>query len=170
MPRSCKNKTDSFCYICGDVTFKKQKRPLNPLVCLAYELYFDCKVGDQDKAWAPKICCKGCYTSLTGWIRGEKRSMRFAVPMVLLEPTSCGEDCYFCMTKIVGISENSRHTVKYPKIPSAIRPEKHNDQLPVPDLPKNFVLEEALQTVKNIHSKQNYTDKIDNLRGGGGSL
>jgi hypothetical protein len=49
---ACQN---SFCYICGEVVLKSQRKPLSQLVRKAYELYFGCKVGDQDKIWALKI-------------------------------------------------------------------------------------------------------------------
>jgi hypothetical protein len=48
--------------------------------------------------------------------------MLFAVPLVWREP----KDCYFCLTNITGItSSKSKHTVKYPNVPSAMRPVPH---------------------------------------------
>jgi len=55
MPRKCVNHPDNFCYICGDLTFKDQRRNLTPVVTKFYKLYFGCKVGGQDKKRAPKI-------------------------------------------------------------------------------------------------------------------
>lgn len=49
MPRHYKNPADSFCYICGSRTLKEYKRRLTSHVKKLYELYFACKVGDQDK-------------------------------------------------------------------------------------------------------------------------
>jgi hypothetical protein len=49
MSRSCQNKPNSFSYICGEVELKSQRKPLPQLVRKAYELYFGCKVGDQDE-------------------------------------------------------------------------------------------------------------------------
>ena len=49
MSRGCVNDTNSFCYICGEFTTKVQRRNMTPLVKKAYELYFQCHIGDQDK-------------------------------------------------------------------------------------------------------------------------
>lgn len=49
MPRR-KNK-NSPNKLCGPVTFKNIKRNNNPY------LYFVIKFGEQDKSWAPHICC-----------------------------------------------------------------------------------------------------------------
>lgn len=57
MPRTCTNNANCFCYICGKMTFASQKRSITPMVKKAYHLYFGCKTSDQDKNWAPHICC-----------------------------------------------------------------------------------------------------------------
>ena len=97
-----------------------------------YELYFGCKVGDQDKNWAPHICCLTCVKRLTDWAKGS-RNMNFAIPMVWREPQDHSSDCYFCITQIKRISSKSKHTVKYPNLPSAMRPVPHSEDLPIPN-------------------------------------
>jgi hypothetical protein len=62
MPQNCVNSPDNFCYIYGEVTFLTRKVPLTPMVKKAYECYFGCKVGDQSKKWAPRVCCISCAT------------------------------------------------------------------------------------------------------------
>ena len=99
MPRGCRKSPDNFCYICGEITFKKQKRNLTPLIKKCYEHYFGCKVGDQDKDWAPHVCCVTCVKLLTGWVKGS-RHMPFAVPMIWREPKDHISDCYFCITNV----------------------------------------------------------------------
>jgi len=37
--------------------------------------------GDQDKSWAPHICCITCVRLLTGWVNGSCQIM-FAIPLV----------------------------------------------------------------------------------------
>ena len=64
MPRNCKNQADNFCYICGELTLKRNRRRLTPHVKKLYELYFGCRLGDQDKNWAPHICCVKCASSV----------------------------------------------------------------------------------------------------------
>ncbi|CAH2014076.1 unnamed protein product [Acanthoscelides obtectus] len=132
MSRKCVNNPDQFCYVCGDVTFASQRRSITPLITKAYQLYFGCKLGDQDKQWAPHICCNTCASSLRSWLNGKKRSMRFAVPMVWREPTNHINDCYFCMVPCVGqatgMSKKKKSVINYPNIPSAMRPVPHKNE------------------------------------------
>lgn len=133
MPRCCINKVDNFCYICGEVTLSSQKRKITPHIRKLYRHYFECAIGDQDKPWAPHICCLKCVSTLSGWAKGYNRAMPFAVPMVWREPTNHNNDCYFCMTPPVsGIRSNRKSTLVYPSIPSAIRPIPHDDLHPIP--------------------------------------
>lgn len=162
MPRKCINDPDNFCYVCGDLTFKEQRRSLTLLVRKCYELYFGCKVGDQDKNWAPHICCSTCVKRLTDWAKG-KRHMSFAIPMVWREPQNHLSDCYFCLTKIKGISTKSKHTVQYPNLPSAIRPVSHCVDLPVPQPPENVTIEDELDdiTTEAQHEQHDPTYSTD---------
>ena len=127
------NKANSFCYGCGDFTTVAQRRTIRT----AYFHYFDCKIGDQDKSWAPHICCKPCYNGLTAWFNGKKAAFNFAVPMVWREPRNHADDCYFCLTNITGFNASSRKKIKYPNLGFAMRPVPHSDDLPVPTPPVN---------------------------------
>ncbi|XP_076031864.1 uncharacterized protein LOC143019766 [Oratosquilla oratoria] len=135
MPRTCVNKADNFCYICGEVTFASQKRRITAMVRKAYHLYFGCKIGDQDKNWAPHICCNTCATNLRQWLNRKRKRMPFGVPMTWREPTNHTNNCYFCMVPPVrnGMSTKKKLSIVYPDIPSAIRPVPHREGLPVPD-------------------------------------
>ena len=95
------------------------------------------KIGDQDKSWAPHICCKPCYNGLTAWFNGKKAAFNFAVPMVWREPRNHADDCYFCLTNVTGSNASSRKKIKYPNLRSAMRPVPHSDDLPVPTPPVN---------------------------------
>ena len=131
MRRKYVNQTDSFCCVCGKVAFAAQKCALTQIVKKAYHLYFGCKFGDQDKSWAPHICCNSCSTNFSGWLNHKKRSMPFAVPMMWWEPTNHVTDCYFCMVPPLqhGTSKKKKKkcTLSYPNIPSAILPVPHGD-------------------------------------------
>ncbi|CAG9782959.1 unnamed protein product, partial [Diatraea saccharalis] len=80
MPRVCVNHPDNFCYICGQLTIKSQRRNLTPLVKNCYFNYFGFPVRNLDKTWTPSVCCAQCVSLLTSWAKGS-RHMPFAVPM-----------------------------------------------------------------------------------------
>ncbi|CAI9616281.1 unnamed protein product [Staurois parvus] len=143
MPRTCVNKADHFCYICGEINFISQKRRITGMIKKAYNLYFGCKIGDQDKSWAPHICCNSCGMALEQWLNGKKASMPFAVPMIWREPTDHLSNCYFCMVPpiVKGLNKKKKLSVHYPNIPSAIRPVPHGEGLPIPKAPESFVVE-----------------------------
>ena len=128
--RGCLNKANSFCYVCGVFTTVAQRRTITSLLRTAYFQYFDCKIGDQDKFWAPHICCKHCYNGLTAWFNGKKAAFNFAVLMVWRELRHHADDCYFCL-------HTSRKKIKYPNFRPAMRPVPHSDDLPVPTPPVN---------------------------------
>ena len=135
MPRVCVNSADNFCYICGEFTISSQKRVLTTRTRKAYHQYFGCKVGDQDKPWAPHICCNSCVTSLNEWLKKKRKAMPFAGPMIWREPTDHVNDCYFCLTPSMkkGFNSKKKSLIEYPNIPSAIRPVPHSDELPIPE-------------------------------------
>jgi hypothetical protein len=96
MSRNCVHSADKFCYTCGEVTFARQRKAVTAIVKKAYRLYFWCKIGDQDKSWAPHICWHKCATNLSQWLNGRRHAMPFAVPVVWREPSNHATDCYFC--------------------------------------------------------------------------
>lgn len=67
--RGCANSPDSFCYICGTYTVKKQQRNISDFVKKVYFAYFGIKLGDQEKSWAPHKVCSVC---LKNWDNGSK--------------------------------------------------------------------------------------------------
>jgi len=81
MSRRCLNHPGAFCYVYDEVTFKSQRPNFTPLSKICYELYFGCRVGSQDKSWAPHICCGTCVRLRKGW-GNDSRQMPFAVPVV----------------------------------------------------------------------------------------
>lgn len=133
--RGCLNHPDYFCYICGHFTPRDQRKQLTRKVKVAYHHYFGVKVGDQDRTWAPHICCSVCYVGLTQWLNGKRKSMPFAVPMIWREPRDHHSDCYFCMTNIAGYSKKNKSAIHYPNCDSALKPVPHDEQNPVPNPP-----------------------------------
>ena len=71
--RKCKNKADSFCYICGIYALTPQRHNTSLLVKSAYKAYFQVPHSDQEIKWAPYIVCqnvKKCFGT------GQKESER----------------------------------------------------------------------------------------------
>ena len=60
----CKNDHDRFCCICGKVTLPDCQALILTLCKKSYHTYFEIKLGNQDKPFAPQICCKTCVESL----------------------------------------------------------------------------------------------------------
>jgi hypothetical protein len=61
--------------------------------------------------------------------------MPFAIPMVWREPKDHTSDCYISLTNKTGISSKSKHRVKYPDFPFAVRFVPHSE-LPVSKPPE----------------------------------
>jgi len=118
LPHICVNSSDNFCYICGEVAFARRRKAITEIVKKAYHLYFGCKIGDQDKPWAPHICCRKCATDLLQWLKLKWHAMPFDVRMVWREPNNHATDCYFCMAPPVsgGITMKKKWTIVYPNI------------------------------------------------------
>ena len=59
--------------------------------------------------------------------------MPFAVPIVWRERKDHITNCSFCMMNLKGINRKNKHHVKYPDVPSDMRPIPHDPGLPVPE-------------------------------------
>ena len=154
MPRKSINSSYAFCYICDEVTFKSWRRYFTPLIKKCYEHYFGCKVGNQDKSWAPHFCCMTCARLLTAWEKCS-RSMSFVIPIVWREPTDHVSDCYFCLTSVTGVIAKSTQTVQYPNLTSARRPIPHSAELPVPKPPANMMLSDSESSDEDVDQANN---------------
>ena len=51
--------------------------------------------------------------------------------MIWHEPFNHFDDCYFCMTNLVGYNKKNRKNIIYPSIPSATRPIPEKNPVPV---------------------------------------
>ena len=127
-----KNKSDSFCYICGCNTLPRQKRTITSFVKRAYKTYFQISLSDQNKKWSSHIVDLNCEDMLRDWTAGKRKGLPFGVPMVWREPRGHVTDCYFCMVSTNGVGQKNRHKIDYPSILSAIRSVPHCEELPVP--------------------------------------
>ena len=132
MSKRCINDKDSFCYTCGEFVFKENRKTIDEFYMKAYYTYFKIKPGNQDKTWEPHIICKPCKESLRLSTTGNRTALRFRIPMIWREPANHFDDCYFCMTNLVGYNKKNRKNILYPSIPSATRSIPHSDENPVP--------------------------------------
>ena len=130
--KSCRNRPDIFCYICGEYTLVPYRNPVTTFIKQSYHAYFGMTLGDQDKAWASHMVCKSCTECLRQWSKGKKISLKFGIPMVWREPRNHVSDCYFCAIDVTGINRKNRKVLKYPDLESARRPVAHSDECPVP--------------------------------------
>lgn len=135
MSQKCFNKPDSFCYVCGELTFISQRRKFTPLIEKCYLDYFGFPVRHQDKSWVPHICCVTCVRLLLGWAKQEPRHLPSGIPMIWAEPKDHVNNCYFCLIQTKGVTTKSKHTVQYPNFSSANRSILHSAELPVPKPP-----------------------------------
>ena len=109
--RECINHPDSFCYVCGEFAIKKYQWAITSKIKTLYKLYFQCAVGEQEKTWAPYVCCVRCVSGLYTWSKS-RRALPFAIPMIWREKN----DCYFCAFLIKGISDKNRKQIIYPSL------------------------------------------------------
>jgi len=92
MKNLCKQPRQFLLYLRRSYVFNT-KSPINTDGEKTYECYFGCKVGDQDKKWAPHVCCISCATTPREWLIKIGRSMPFALSMIWREPTDHLTDC-----------------------------------------------------------------------------
>ena len=60
MNRTCKNHPSRFCYICRHAVLPDRQAKITNFVKKANQANFGDKLEDQDKSFAPHICCKTC--------------------------------------------------------------------------------------------------------------
>lgn len=159
MSRTCKSSPDSFCYICGELTLVKYRRKLTPTVESLYYAYFKCKLGDQNKVWAPHIGCSKCISTLTKWSKGNKVAMPFAIPMIWREQQNHVNDCYFCIANIEGHNSKTKSKIHYPNLHSALRPVPHSVDLPIPNPSHDTITPiDSDDDISDPHSGDEYVD------------
>lgn len=118
----CKNNANVFCYICGQFCISSQIQPITANTKKYYELYFGRVIESCKENWVPEIVCKCCEVNLLSWWNGKRKQMPFGVPMKWGKPRNHRNDCYFCMTSVVGFSSKNKHKIKYPDCRSAVKP------------------------------------------------
>ena len=77
MDRKCKNYPDRFCYIYSNVVLTHCQPKITDFVKKAYRDYFGVKLGDQNKPFAPHVCCKTLVKNLRDWRNGTVGHFQF---------------------------------------------------------------------------------------------
>lgn len=134
-----KNNPNVFCYICGEFTTPKLRKPINESVKLIYSRYFGfeiCAGGNIN--YAPNMCCDQCYRGLLHWFNGKSQSMGFGTPMLWAPQLEHNEEqCYFCVVNVTGYTSKTKGIISYPNLDTAIRPTPHNETTPIPQRESN---------------------------------
>jgi hypothetical protein len=103
-----------------------------------YFSYFQLKVGDQDKSFAPHTACNTCVEGLRYWYDGKRKAMPFAIPVQWREQKNHYDDWCFCMVNVTGYNKKNKKEIKYPNRLGAIRPVPHGPDLPVRSPPDSL--------------------------------
>ena len=111
---------------------RKNRSPIDDFYRRAYHAYFQVKLGDQDKSWAPHIVCKTCKEQIRQWSNGTGKSLKFGIPMVWRETQNHDNDCYFCSIDTTGLNNKKHKSKSYPCLKSAIQPVLHSSEVPIP--------------------------------------
>jgi hypothetical protein len=122
--------------------FDSKLRQIDSFVKILCISYFQSKVGDQDKSFAPHNICNTCVEGLRYWYDGKRKAMPFAITMQWRVQKNHYEGCYFCTVNIAGYNKKNKKGFKYPNLLSAIRPVPHGPDLPVPS-PRDNLSDES---------------------------
>ena len=79
--------------------------------------------------------CHNYEEMLRDWTKGKRRGLPFGVSMIWRELNNHVTDCYFCMVNITDVGKKKQYKITYPNIPSAIRPVRQSEEVPVPVWP-----------------------------------
>jgi len=80
--------------------------------------------------------------------------------MAWSEPKDLSSDCYISLTNKTGIISKSKHALKYPDFPFAVRFVPHREELPVPKPLKNLTFGDDRADSDEDHRQQEW-DNVD---------
>lgn len=126
------------------------------LRCLkkAYTFYYGCKIGGEDKSWAPHICCNTWATNLKKWLSCERP---FADLMFCRKPTDhISNSCFRMIPQFGKVFSKKKVRLKYLNTPSAIRSVPHGNGLPVPEDNSTIKKRNVVTLNHQLHATHNF--------------
>lgn len=130
---------------------------MSDFVKKAYLDYFGLPLPTNTKPWIPSLVCKNCVESLRLWANKKRPSFKYKAPMIWREPSNHHDDCYFCVTKIIGINNKNCSKWIYPELKSAIRPVLNTSDTPAPQQPC-MSSEHPAECSQQIHNDEDSGD------------
>ena len=115
----------------------------------AYHRYFQVKLEDQDRSWAPYVVWMTCKEHIRQWTNETRKSLKFGIPMVWREPQNHSDDRYFCSIDTTGLNKKNHKSKNYPCLNSAIRSVPHSNEVLIP-LFSGFSLKDTNKSDHNI--------------------
>lgn len=121
------NKSNQFCFICGQYTTERLLRLKSEKFVAWYEKYYKSEWGSEE--YVPQIGCSSCYSSLSRWKGRKHPKPKYKIPMTWFNPGEHKEDnCYFCINFYPGIKRTLAR--QYLGTDNAILPVQHNNDSP----------------------------------------
>lgn len=117
--RRCTTVPKSFCYVCSELIFKKQRRISQNFLWNVIPYISVSHFGISSRyIMGPSYLLHNMCEEFN-WL--EERT----------EPRAHVSGCYFCLTDRNSIHFKRKHKIIYTNLPSAIRPVSHSETLPI---------------------------------------
>ena len=96
-----------------------------------YLEYFNIKLEDKDKPWAPHYVGKAYVENLKKLTNGMFAVLRFSVKMVWRELKNNFDGSYFCLVDLKQFNHHIKSTRNYPNLKYVQQPVLHYEEAPV---------------------------------------
>lgn len=143
---------DEYCYVCGHIVRKIQKKDRKNLFTeqfkTAYCNYFD-EADLSGANFTPNTVCNSCYTILLKWIQGKSRKFSFMKPVIWVEDTTGHDEsrCYACINFRPGLNRQQLKTKVYTAALTATLPVQRPANTDAPKPPSADTVSLLAETV-----------------------
>lgn len=98
---------DCFCYVCGHIVPKNERRNLTAGVMKVYKDYFPNEMNLSNEIYTPNTLCLMCYTHLLSWSKGENKYLTFMTPVMWMEDREGHNTSRYCtIVSTVPLNQN----------------------------------------------------------------